>query len=186
MRSSTARYDFSARMRPPGRFHQPLADRESEPGRRGAVPGVAPVSATCLRKSCPSISGGTPRTRSDTETATCAPSRAASIRMGENSGECRAAFDSKLVGGIDLMAEIPELSDLPVILISGYGRDKTIARAFEAGARRTGICCGFEIREHGPLPMSFLLAFTKDTHRSERRRKERLTDLFITSVGEEK
>ena len=38
------------------------------------------------------------------------------------------------IGGIELMAEVPELSDLPVIFISGYGRDETIARAFEAGA----------------------------------------------------
>ncbi len=36
--------------------------------------------------------------------------------------------------GIELMTEVPELSDLPVIFISGYGRDETIARAFEAGA----------------------------------------------------
>ena len=36
--------------------------------------------------------------------------------------------------GIELMAEVAELSDLPVIFISGYGRDETIARAFEAGA----------------------------------------------------
>ena len=36
--------------------------------------------------------------------------------------------------GIELLQEIPELSDLPVIFISGYGRDETIARAFELGA----------------------------------------------------
>ena len=36
--------------------------------------------------------------------------------------------------GIELMAEVPELADLPVIFISGYGRDETIARALEAGA----------------------------------------------------
>ena len=36
--------------------------------------------------------------------------------------------------GIELMQEIPELSDLPVIFISGYGRDETVARALEAGA----------------------------------------------------
>ena len=36
--------------------------------------------------------------------------------------------------GVDLMAEVPELADLPVVFISGYGRDETIARAFEAGA----------------------------------------------------
>ena len=38
------------------------------------------------------------------------------------------------VDGIELMSRVPELSDLPVIFISGYGRDETIARAFEAGA----------------------------------------------------
>ena len=36
--------------------------------------------------------------------------------------------------GIALMAQVPELADLPVIFISGYGRDETIARALEAGA----------------------------------------------------
>ena len=36
--------------------------------------------------------------------------------------------------GIELMRTVPELADLPVIFISGYGRDETIARALEAGA----------------------------------------------------
>ena len=36
--------------------------------------------------------------------------------------------------GIQLMQTMPELADLPVIFISGYGRDETIARALEAGA----------------------------------------------------
>ena len=36
--------------------------------------------------------------------------------------------------GLALLGEIPELSDLPVIFISGYGRDETVARAFELGA----------------------------------------------------
>ena len=36
--------------------------------------------------------------------------------------------------GIELLQEVPELSDLPVIFISGYGRDETVARAFEQGA----------------------------------------------------
>jgi len=36
--------------------------------------------------------------------------------------------------GIELMEQVPELSDLPVIFISAYGRDETIARAFENGA----------------------------------------------------
>lgn len=36
--------------------------------------------------------------------------------------------------GIQLMGEIPELSDIPVIFVSAYGRDETIARALEIGA----------------------------------------------------
>ncbi len=36
--------------------------------------------------------------------------------------------------GIELMQRIPELADLPVIFISAYRRDETIARALEAGA----------------------------------------------------
>ena len=36
--------------------------------------------------------------------------------------------------GIELMGSVPELADLPVIFISAYGRDETIARALESGA----------------------------------------------------
>ena len=36
--------------------------------------------------------------------------------------------------GVELMTRIPELSDLPVIFISVYGRDETVARALDAGA----------------------------------------------------
>ncbi len=36
--------------------------------------------------------------------------------------------------GIDLMESIPEIADLPVIFISAYGRDETIAKALERGA----------------------------------------------------
>ena len=36
--------------------------------------------------------------------------------------------------GIALMASVPELADLPVVFISGYGRDKTIAEALQVGA----------------------------------------------------
>ena len=41
----------------------------------------------------------------------------------------RAAAD-----GIELMQRVRELSDIPVILISSYGRDDTIAQALELGA----------------------------------------------------
>ena len=36
--------------------------------------------------------------------------------------------------GVELMRTVPELADQPVIFISGYGRDETIARALESGA----------------------------------------------------
>jgi len=36
--------------------------------------------------------------------------------------------------GIQLMEQVPELADQPVVFISAYGRDETIARALEAGA----------------------------------------------------
>ena len=36
--------------------------------------------------------------------------------------------------GIELMQSVPEMSDLPVIFISAYGRDETVVRALEAGA----------------------------------------------------
>ena len=36
--------------------------------------------------------------------------------------------------GITLMESVAELADLPVVFISGYGRDETIARALDRGA----------------------------------------------------
>ena len=36
--------------------------------------------------------------------------------------------------GIELMQAVPEMADVPVIFISAYGRDETIARALESGA----------------------------------------------------
>ena len=38
------------------------------------------------------------------------------------------------VNGIELMRQVPELADLPVIFISGYGRDETVSKALESGA----------------------------------------------------
>ena len=38
------------------------------------------------------------------------------------------------VDGIELMGRVPALAEIPVIFISGYGRDETIARALESGA----------------------------------------------------
>ena len=36
--------------------------------------------------------------------------------------------------GIALMETVPELAELPVVFISGYGRDETVAKALKAGA----------------------------------------------------
>ena len=49
---------------------------------------------------------------------------------------CLVLLDLMLPGtdGIELMKRLPELADLPVIFISGYGRDETIAKALESGA----------------------------------------------------
>ncbi len=38
------------------------------------------------------------------------------------------------IDGIELMESVPELSDVPVIFLSAYGKDQTIARALEVGA----------------------------------------------------
>ena len=49
---------------------------------------------------------------------------------------CLVLLDLRLPGadGIELMETVPELADLPVIFISAYGRDETVARALERGA----------------------------------------------------
>ncbi len=36
--------------------------------------------------------------------------------------------------GIELMEQVPEMADLPVIFISAYGRDETVAKALQKGA----------------------------------------------------
>ena len=38
------------------------------------------------------------------------------------------------IDGIELMERVPELSDVPVIFLSAYGKDQTVARALEVGA----------------------------------------------------
>ena len=54
----------------------------------------------------------------------------------EEKKPCLVLLDLMLPGadGIELMETVPELADLPVIFISAYGRDETIARALERGA----------------------------------------------------
>ena len=38
------------------------------------------------------------------------------------------------IGGIELMSDILDVADVPVIFLSAYGRDEVVARAFETGA----------------------------------------------------
>ena len=47
-----------------------------------------------------------------------------------------ALLDLRLPGtdGVELMESVPELADLPVIFISAYGHDVTVARALDSGA----------------------------------------------------
>ena len=79
--------------------------------------------------------------------------------------------------GIALMESVPELAELPVVFISGYGRDETIARALESGAEdyivkpfsRTELAArvGTALRRHAP-PEAFALGELA-VHYEERR-----------------
>ncbi len=57
-------------------------------------------------------------------------------RIIESEGPKLVLLDLILPGtdGIELMERLPQMAGLPVIFISGYGRDETIARALELGA----------------------------------------------------
>ena len=57
-------------------------------------------------------------------------------RLVDTKQPALAVLDLVLPGadGIELMRTLPALADLPVILVSAYGRGETIARALEAGA----------------------------------------------------
>ena len=47
-------------------------------------------------------------------------------------GDCAVHYGE--IHGIELMETVPELAAIPVIFISAYGRDGTVARALERGA----------------------------------------------------
>ena len=57
-------------------------------------------------------------------------------RIVKTESPCLVLLDLMLPGadGIELMETLPELADIPVIFISAYGRDETVARALERGA----------------------------------------------------
>ena len=54
-------------------------------------------------------------------------------RQGVGADGAVAGSDDGEVGE-DVLQQVPELSDLPVIFISAYGRDETLARALESRA----------------------------------------------------
>ena len=58
------------------------------------------------------------------------------LRLLEEEKPRLALLDLMLPGtdGIDLMRDILEMADVPVIFLSAYGRDELIARAFDMGA----------------------------------------------------
>ena len=58
------------------------------------------------------------------------------IRLTDQDPPHLALLDLMLpdTDGIDLMRSILDIADVPVIFLSGYGRDQVIARAFERGA----------------------------------------------------
>ena len=64
------------------------------------------------------------------------PGKVAELIQAEQPGLVLLDLVLPETDGIELMERIPELSDLPVIFISVYGRDETIARAFREGRRR--------------------------------------------------
>ena len=57
-------------------------------------------------------------------------------RLIRTESPCLVLLDLILPGadGIELMETVPELADIPVIFISAYGRDETVASALERGA----------------------------------------------------
>ena len=87
---------LSARIRPPCASTSPLQMVRPSPAPASPRSRVPPAGAAYLRNRCDSRSGGKPRPLSLTEIATCTPSRLASIRMGDDSGEYLAALDRRL------------------------------------------------------------------------------------------
>ena len=75
-------------------------------------------------------------------------------RIVRSESPCLVLLDLMLPGtdGIELMETLPELADIPVIFISAYGRDETVARALERGARRLPRQALLGDRAHGADP----------------------------------
>ena len=85
-------------MRPPCASTSPWQMMSPRPMPAAArLPLPPSLGRAYLRNSCGSSSGATPQPSSRTETATCTPSRSATIRIGAEWGECRAASESSLL-----------------------------------------------------------------------------------------
>ena len=66
--------------------------------------------------------------------ATGDPRELSQLIKAENPGIVLLDLMFSETDGLELMEQVPEISDLPVIFISAYGRDETIAKALESGA----------------------------------------------------
>jgi hypothetical protein len=62
--------------------------------------------------------------------------------------------------------------------IGRRNRLKPISTGKRATPQERDLLWFAKLAEHGPLPSSFLLEYAKHTHKSEKRARERLTDLF--------
>ena len=125
-------------------FTLPVAETEDDYARARPAPGRPRPAVGTRGKPCILVVDDDPQTLRYVRDALTGAGYAALVtgEPGEIASIIRTEkpqlvlLDLMLPGsdGIELMAEVPELSDLPVIFISGYGRDETIARAFESGA----------------------------------------------------
>ena len=126
-------------------FTIPAADEpRAGPARHAAAPGAAPPPRDAHRRPRVLVLDDDPQTLRFVRDALVSGGYAPVVTgdAGELPGLVRTerpdlvVLDLVLPGtdGIELLERLPELANLPVIFISAYGRDETVARALESGA----------------------------------------------------
>ena len=125
-------------------FTIPVAEEAGERGATGAAAGRSLSSRRGSESSCILVVDDDPQTLRYVRDALI-PAGYAPVMTGdprqlsdlvETHQPALVLLDLMLPGtdGIELMQAIPRLADLPVVFVSAYGRDETIARALELGA----------------------------------------------------